>query len=118
VGVEEREGRSVYRLRVKGRLGLVGGGAPASVAKDLIVDALKFDILSVEDHPYPTYKSGGKPSGVAPREIDFGDFQVVKGVRLPFSISTKLHGQLTLSLRISDVTLNSQVSEKEFRIQK
>jgi len=118
VGIEKREGRSVYRLQVAGRLGLMGDGIPGSVAKDLIVDVLTFEILSVEDHPYRTYKAGGRFSDTAPREIEFGDFRVVNGVRVPFSISTTLQGQRTLSIRVGAVTFNDHVSEEEFQIEK
>jgi hypothetical protein len=117
-GIEKREDRSVYRLRVKGKLGLVGDGSPTSVVKDLIVDALTFDILSVEDHPFRTYKRGGMPSDIAPREIDFADFRAVNGVRVPFSISTKLQGQKTLSIRVSGMTFNNDLTVSDFQVQK
>jgi hypothetical protein len=118
IGLEKREDRSVYRLRVKGKLGLVGDGSPASVVKDIIVDALTFDILSVEDHPFRTYKRGGKPSDTAPREIDFADFRTVSGLRVPLSIGTKLQGQRTLSIHLSEVTFNNNLSVNNFEIPK
>jgi len=118
IGIEKREDRSVYRLRVKGKLGLVVDGSPASVVKDIIVDALTFDILSVEDRPFRTYKPGGKPSDTAPREIDFSDFRAVNGVRVPFSIGTKLQGQRTLSIHLSEVTFNNNLAASNFEVQK
>lgn len=118
VDVEKRGDLSAYRLRLKGKLGLVGDHSPVSVVKDMIIDALTFDILSVEDHPYPTYKPGGPRSDTAPRELDFGEFRAVKGVRMPFSVLTKLHGQRTMSLAFSDVTFNKNLTVVDFQIQK
>jgi hypothetical protein len=119
VGIEKREDRSAYRIRIKGRLGLVSGASPlGSVSKDLLIDALDFDILSVEDHPYRTYGMGGKPSDAASREIDFSDFRVVHGVRVPFSISMKLQGQQTLSIGLSQIAFNDNLSDKEFQAPK
>jgi hypothetical protein len=118
IGIEKREGRSVYRLRVKGKLGLAGDGSPVSVVKDLIVDALTFDVLSVDDRPFQTYKPGGRPSDTAPREIDFADFRTVNGVQIPFSISTKLQGQQALSIHLDEVTFNNNLSVGDFQVQK
>jgi hypothetical protein len=117
VDIEKRQDRSVYRLRITGRLGLVGDRSPASVVKDLLVDALTFDVLSLEDHPYPTYGPRGKASDTAPREIEFGDFRTVNGVRVPFSIDTNLNGQHTLNIRLSQVTFNSHLSVSDFQVQ-
>ncbi len=115
VGIEQREGRSLYRMLARGKLGIIGDDSPASVAKELVVDALTFDIVSIYDHPYSTYTSDG--SNPAPREIDFDDFRVVNGVRLPFSISTKLQGQPTLTIKLSSVTVNTNASANDFQIQ-
>jgi hypothetical protein len=118
VGVEKRDDTSVYRIRVKGRLGLASDGTPTSVVKDLIINALTYDILSVEDHPYRTYKNGGKPSDAAPRVINFGDYRAVSGVRVPFSVSTKLQGQQTLSIQLNEVSLNNNLTASDFQLQK
>jgi hypothetical protein len=118
VGIEKKKGRSVYRLRLKGKLGLVSNRLPASVVKDVIVDALSFDILSIEDHPYPTCKIGGTPTDTAPREIEYTDFRMVDGVKVPFSIDTKFHGQRTLSVSVNDVTFNTHVPAEDFQLPK
>jgi hypothetical protein len=118
VGIERREGRTVYRLRIKGKLGLVADGSPAAVVKDLIVDALSFEILSVEDYPFQTYKPGRRSRDAAPREVDFADFRTVNGVRMPFSVSTKLQGQPALSIRISEAAFNNNLSATDFQVQK
>jgi hypothetical protein len=124
VGIEEREGRSTYRLRLKGRLGLVERGTPAGpVVKDALVDALTFAILTVEDHPYsrkpmgnrsPSPKSNREAPDTAPREIAYGDFRVVNGVRVPFSIDTKLEGQQIFSIRLDEAAFNTNLNADNF----
>jgi hypothetical protein len=118
VDVEKWGELSAYRLRLKGKLGLVGDRSPVSVVKDMIIDSQTFDILSVEDHPYPTYGPGEARSKAAPRELDFGEFRTLKGVRMPFAVLTKLHGQRTMSLALSDVTFNKDLTVGDFPIQK
>jgi hypothetical protein len=116
VGVETRDGRSIYRLRVKGQLGLSSEPIPVlPVVKDLLVDALNFSILSVEDRPFQTYEPGGKPSDKPSREIEFGDFRTVNGVLVPFSISTKLMGQRTLSIQLTSVAFNGNLTPDNFK---
>jgi hypothetical protein len=115
-GIEKQGSRSVYRLRLRGRFGLVAKSVPAGIVlKDLLIDALTYDILSVQDRPYSIYKSGGKSSDVAPRAIDFDDFRIVNGVRVPFSISTKLQGQRTMMIRLNEVAFNIGLSYDTFR---
>jgi hypothetical protein len=116
MGIEKREGRSVYRLRLKGQLGLVGkADANRAVTKDVLVDALDFGIVSVQDYPYPVYQRNGQLSDAPPREIEYGDFRVVDGVRIPFSIDTKLQGQRVMSIRVSKVSFNSSLSDEDFK---
>jgi hypothetical protein len=116
VDTEKREGRSVYRLHLKGQLGLVSKSGPrASVAKDLIVDASNFEILGVEDMPFGVGLRNGQKVHVPPRQIEYGDFRIVDGVRVPFSIHIKLLGQSTLSIRLSEVSPNSGLNDEDFR---
>jgi hypothetical protein len=100
VGIEKQADRSVYRLRVKGHLGLteIGKSPGLLVEKDLLIDALTFSIVSVGDRPFRTYDAGHKPSDKPSREINFGDFRAVRGIQVPFSITTKLMGQETLTI--------------------
>lgn len=105
--------------------------------KDLLIDALNFSILSVEDRPFRTYQARGnvadksaesseklsdqpsepkgKLSDRPPRAIEFGDFRTVNGVLVPFSISTKLMGQETLTIHLSSVVFNSNLSSEDFK---
>jgi hypothetical protein len=124
VGIEKREARSVYRLRLKGHLGLASEGhASIPVVKDMLIDALTFDIVSVEDRPFVALSvekgrlraDTDRPFHSPPRAIEFSDFRVVNGVRLPFSVKTKLLGQLTLSMRLDQVTFNNSLSGQDFK---
>jgi hypothetical protein len=116
VGIEKRDGRSLYRIRVKGNLELVKQSSHTdSVTKDMLVDALTFEIVSVEDHPHPTHRSSDKSVDTTPRLVDFGDFRTVSGVRVPFSIRTRVHGQEMLQIRLSGITFNTDLSDQEFR---
>jgi hypothetical protein len=115
VAIEHRGGRSVYRLRMKGRFGSVSQPHGGLVVKSLLVDALNFDIVIEEDYPFLISKSGGNKSDTAPRQIEFEDFRVVDGVRVPFSISTRIVGQRTMSISLSKVIFNSNLSDSDFR---
>jgi hypothetical protein len=92
---------------------------------------MTFDILSVSDYPIPaasvsgvvtrparTLKSDdnnkGEPFAEPPRIIEYKDFRVVNGVRIPFSIAVKLHGQLAYSLKINEVQVNTHFDDGVF----
>jgi len=115
VGIETREARSVYRIRVDGRLDVIRNQiAGVSVRKDVLVDALSFEIMSVEDSPFPVYQRNGKLSDSPPREITYGDFRVVNGVLVPFLISEKVHGQSGVDIRLDKVVFNTGLSDTDF----
>jgi hypothetical protein len=116
VGIEKKDGRSIYRLRLKGEFGLSGKPNPTlPVVKDLLVDALEFNIVDVEDRPFHTYQAGGKLSDKPSRTIEYGDFRSINGVSVPFSISVKLMGQPTLSIQLNNVALNGNLSPADFK---
>lgn len=115
--IENSDGRTVYRIRLKGQLGLhnLNAGPDVAITKDVLVDAATFDIISVEDQPFQTYELGGKPSSKPSRTVEFGDFHTVNRVRMPFLITTYLMGQKTLTIQLNNVTLNNYVSESDFK---
>ncbi len=114
IGIEHRGGRSVYRLRVTGRLGLLPDTSPiSSISKDLIIDALSFDILGVDDLSSRTYELG-RPSEKAPHVFEFSDYRTACGVKLPFAIHMKLMGQRAMDIQLSSVTCNTNLSAAEF----
>jgi hypothetical protein len=123
VGIEKRENRSVYRLRLKGQLGLISEASNEVVVKDVIVDAMTFDIVSIEDIPFakPTVKNrhflanASEVSGPLPRAVEFSQFHTVMGVRLPFVIVTKLLEQQTLTIHLTGATLNNNLTDHDFQ---
>jgi outer membrane lipoprotein-sorting protein len=114
-GIETNESRAAYRIRVKGRLGLVSGKSPLGrISKDLLIDTNTFDVVSVSDYPFHTYERG-KLSDTPPREISFNNFRSVNGVRFPFSMNVKVLGQQAMQVNLSQITPNSGVPEDEFQ---
>lgn len=116
LGTEEREGRPVYRLRLKGQLGLVGKpGKRVCVVKELLVDADNFTIVSMEDTPFGTALRNEQKVHTSPRQIEYGDFRVVSGVRIPFSIDIKDPSHSTASIRLAEIGINRGFSDEDFR---
>ena len=116
VGIEKMEGRSVYRLEVKGQLGLATKEQCGPVSKDLLIDALTFSIVGLEDHPHPTNRvPNAKSIDTTPREVAFSDFRTVNGLLVPFSITTKVHGQEMFQIHLSEVLFNSTIDDAKFR---
>lgn len=109
VGIEQKSGRSVYRIRIEGL-----SSRRFKIGKDLVIDALTFDVLSVSDQPLPMYMGREKSSSIGPREIDFSDFRSVQGVRVPFSIITTIHGQAMEEISLTQVALNTKTLPQDF----
>jgi hypothetical protein len=117
VDIERQNGRSVYRVRLTGRLGLVTNGhSTQPVTKELIIDALTYDIVSVDDQPLfsPMERSNRARSHVAQRQIEYGDFRLVNGVRLPFSIKVRIVGQETMTILLNQTNFNSNLRDEDF----
>jgi len=116
IDVEKLNGRAVYRLQLKGGLGLTS--QPKSrdtIIKDLLVDVLNFDILAVEDRPFEAHRPGMTPDSPT-RTVEFSDFRQVHGIRFAFSIRTKLLGHQVLDIRLNEVELNTSPSQNAFQI--
>lgn len=118
VGIEDHDGRSVYRVRLDGVLGLVEKREQGALTtKEFLIDALTFDILSVAD--YPCIVRTPRPqnrSTAPPREVTYGDFRMVSGIRLPFLISTALQSERTLTIRLHEVNFNTNVADADFDV--
>jgi hypothetical protein len=112
LGVEQRRGRSVYRVKLTGNLGLTPSG---HAMKDLVVDALTFDIVAVDDCNVITPERGAKaPIVNSAREVEFNNFAVVDGIRVPLSISTSLMGTRTLLIELGEVAFNTNLTDGNF----
>jgi hypothetical protein len=116
IAIEKLENKSVYRLRLDGMLDLVESKEQGALtSKEVIVDALTFDILRIEDYPCIVREPHSqKPSAIPPRRIEYGDFRLVNGVRVPFFISTTLNGERTLTIQIDEANFNTNVPETDF----
>ena len=115
VGIETLEGRSVYRVRVSGRLGLSSRAGPFDdVVKELLIDAHVFEIVRVEDYPLTDHARRNLQPGKPQRQIDFGDFRVVSGVRVPFSISIRDLHEKSMTIQLSTVAFNSNLTDVDF----
>jgi hypothetical protein len=129
--LEDQSGHPVYRVRLNGTFNLTENTKGTHVTKEFLLDAMTFDILSVRDYPMsPASLSGSERraprSSVSgdnnnrdsveepPRAIDYKDFRTVNGVRIPFLIAIKLHGQLAYSLTITEVQINTHFDEMVF----
>ena len=110
-GVEDWRGRSVYRIQLKGKLGIVDRGI---LVRDLLVDAMGFDILVVEDEHLRIHKTGDKPTDLASRQIEFGDFRITNGIRVPYWINIRLMGQQVMRIELNQVAFNGQFSNLDF----
>jgi hypothetical protein len=110
-GVEDWKGRSVYRIQLKGKLGVVDRGI---LVRDLLVDAIGFDILVVEDEHLRIHKPGEKPTDLASRQIEFGDFRVASGIRVPYWINTRFMGQQVMRIELNQIAFNGQLSNLDF----
>jgi hypothetical protein len=115
VGVENREGRSTYRIRVGAQLGSDARMTlRRPLARDLLIDALTFDVVGTEDLEYLSCQRFGTRGSVH-HEVDFEDFRVIHGTRLPFRIAAKVGGQETLDIRLGEVTFNSNLQLSVFQ---
>jgi hypothetical protein len=110
-GVENWKGRSVYRIQLKGKLGVIDRGI---LVRDLLVDAIGFDILVVEDEHIRIHKPGDKPTDLASRQIEFGDFRVTNGIQVPYWINIRLMGQQVMRIELNQVAFNGQLSNLDF----
>jgi hypothetical protein len=115
-GIEQQSGRSIYRLKLRGRLGLSQKEHAVSVTKYVLVDAMTFDVIAVEEHPVPISMHDGKRvEDSRIRRLDFGDFRLIHGLRVPFLISESLFGQSTLDIHLTDVSFNNNLPDEDFK---
>jgi hypothetical protein len=112
MGVEQKSGRSVYRIRIQGQFPEEGHNV--AIEKDLVIDALTFDILCMNDQPLPMYMSKDRSPEIGPHQLDFGNFQSVNGVRIPFSIVSSMHGQPMMKIALTQVSSTAPLPQQQF----
>lgn len=113
MGIEQKSGRPVYRVRIRGQI--LEGSHPSNLEKDLLIDALTFDVVALNDQPLPMYMNRSKSNEIGPHELDFGDYRPVNGVRFPFVITSSVHGQIMMSITLTGVSTNTNLDAQEFQ---
>jgi len=116
VDIEKYHGRPVYRVRLSNNLGLAAKAhIIGTTNKELIVDAVSYDIVSVEDQPRFLAKRPTRTKHhTALRQIEYSDFRWVNGVRLPFSITIRDQGQKATTILLDEIIFNSNLRDEDF----
>jgi len=129
VGLENRGNRSVQHLRSYMVPERRGNGLlrdlpksysylarPSSIQRlstqDFYLDSGSFFPVAITFNTHPD----NDPSTDIRIEIDFSNYQVVNGVRLPFHIQRFVQGCPTLDISVSNGTVNSGLSDGSFAI--
>src|SRR5579885_2922746 len=87
------------------------GGALGSISKaHIFIDPNSLMIKAVVDSAYR--RDGG--SGEFVHEIQFGGYQSVAGVFVPFSVGEFVAGQQTMGIQLNQVTFNSGLTDAAF----
>lgn len=80
-------------------------------AKSFFIDSSTFQISRTLNVIHPN----GDFTQDYPHEVDFGNYQQVNGVYVPFSIAEKVAGQDTWTLRLSAISFNSALTDADFQ---
>jgi hypothetical protein len=116
-GQESREGVALHHLRlyrtVANQTPQITADIQRLSATDLYLDAASHLplILAFQTHPDDDF-------GVEiPVEVQFADYRLVNGVRVPFRMQKFLQGTLLLDITLSGATVNSGLSDNLFAVQ-
>ena len=116
-GVETREGVALHHLRL---FRTVPGQTPEMTAQiqrlslvDLYLDAASYLPLVLA---FKTHADDDLNLDI-PVEVQFSDYRLVNGVRVPFRIQKSLQGSLLLDITLSSVAINSGLPDSLFAVQ-
>ena len=88
-------------------------GFQSSVTKaNFFIDPDTFSILSLQDR---AYRKDHEPGDV-PHEIQFSNYQILNGVRVPLSVTELVSGQQTVTIQLSQITFNSGLTDADFAL--
>jgi hypothetical protein len=116
-GVETREGVALHHLRlfrtVPGQTAKMTAEIQHLSTVDLYLDAGSYLplVLAFQTHPDNDLNLD------IPVEIQFADYRLVNGVKLPFHIQKFLQGTLLLDITLSGAAVNSGLSDSLFAVQ-
>jgi hypothetical protein len=109
------EGKGVYRIRImrtaSDRQEAMAFGR-ASYGTDVLVDQQTFTILALEDSIHPN----DNDRDVFSHRVTYGDYRVVSGVQIPFTVKEEIAGQLTWGLQIQSFVVNPGLTGSEFML--
>lgn len=109
-GVVSHDGLQLDEVTIRQNFQNDPTGALAKTAQEhIFIDPQALTVYSIEDYAYA--KTG---PGEYPHEIQFGNYQSVSGLLVPFSISESISGQKTLSIQLNQMKFNSGLTERDF----
>lgn len=113
-GTEEFQGHSTYRIQIV-------RGLPQRFQHDEKLRTLKTSEILIDTKTFmvlaqrQVYLSNGSTARSHMREVQFSDFRMVQGIRLPFMITEKAVDQRIWSVQISDIQFNTGIQDDAFK---
>ena len=83
-----------------------------SVSTDILVNRQTFEIVAIED---TIYANDSTRDSFAHR-VTYGDYRLLSGVQIPFSIQEEISGQTTWKLQIRSFEANPGIAASEFAL--
>lgn len=80
--------------------------------RDYFFDPSSSSLLEIQDYAHPPDDAA---NGALMHILDFGNYQTVNGVFVPFLVVETLNGQQTWALQVSSVTFNAGLSDTDFQ---
>jgi hypothetical protein len=80
--------------------------------RDYLFEPSSSSLLEIQDYVHP---SNDAVNGALMHILDFGNYQNVNGVLVPFLVVETLNGQQTWALQVSSVTFNTGLSDTDFQ---
>lgn len=117
VGLESRDGVALHHLRlfrtVPGQTAKMTAEIQHLTTVDLYLDAGSYMplVLAFQTHPDDDLNLD------IPVEIQFADYRLVNGVKVPFHIQKFLQGTLLLDITLSGVAINTGLPDSLFAVQ-
>jgi hypothetical protein len=117
LGPETRDGVTLHHLRLlrtlPGQTSAIAAEIQRESASDLYLDGATLLplVLTFNTHPDDAHDID------IPVEIQFADYRLVNGVRVPFRIRKFLQGSLLLDIVLSGAAINTGLQEGQFAIQ-
>lgn len=109
-GMVNHDGASDYDLRIErvySRAQDPHGNRAIREARDFYVDPSTYLVVAMSDQIY-----AGKRA--VPHEITYSNYTAESGVSVPLTITESVGGTIGLTLQLTQVTFNSQVSDSDF----